>query len=326
MNDSINKASQNKTYQNAYDLRKLENISLKIDKILGPYKERIPKIEVSADRPRPFSIANLEATIEMLAQRIDGDVVWTRNMLLRLRRFEEDADICSAIDSRGEHTLIEVIKRTFGALFQEENEASVIVLNLSFVPRDVLHTVISVIARLVFEALQWYREINEGKVLPTVIVLEEAHTFIHRHIESVEDQLSPSQMCRRTFERIAREGRKFGLGLVLSSQRPSELSPTVLSQCNTFLLHRIVNDKDQELVTRLVPDNLGSLLKDLSNLPTGYAILLGWATVVPVFVKIKTLPKEQRPQSEDPPYWDVWIGNEEREINWEKIAKAWESS
>lgn len=78
---------------------------------------------------------------------------------------------------------------------------------------------------------------------------------------------------------MAREGRKFGLGLVLSSQRPSELSPTVLSQCNTFLLHRIVNDRDQELAARLIPDNLGDFLQETSSLPTGEAILLGWAAI-----------------------------------------------
>ena len=74
------------------------------------------------------------------------------------------------------------------------------------------------------------------------------------------------------FEKIAREGRKFGLGLVVLSQRPSELSPTVLSQCNTFLLHRISNDKDQEQVLRLVPDSMRGLLRELPSLPSIYAI------------------------------------------------------
>jgi hypothetical protein len=82
---------------------------------------------------------------------------------------------------------------------------------------------------------------------------------VKRGRDADADTPTAAEMCRQTFERIAREGRKFGLGLVLSSQRPSELSPTVLAQCNTFLLHRIVNDRDQELVGKLVPDNLGGL-------------------------------------------------------------------
>lgn len=131
-------------------------------------------------------------------------------------------------------------------------------------------------------------------------------------------------MCCNTFERIAKEGRKFGLGLMLSSQRPSELSSTVLSQCNTFLLHRIVNDRDQELVRRLLPDNLGGLLNELPVLPTRHAILVGWAAPVPVLIEMKELKTSQRPASKDPDFWSVWIGEAKREINWNQIAKEWQ--
>ena len=117
-------------------------------------------------------------------------------------------------------------------------------------PTEVVHIVTAVVARIVFESLQRYVKLNEV-ALPTVLVMEEAHTFIKRYREDVENQ-DAAAICCQVFERIAREGRKFGLGLVLSSQRPSELSPTVLSQCNTFLLHRINNDRDQELVHRFV--------------------------------------------------------------------------
>lgn len=135
-----------------------------------------------------------------------------------------------------------------------------------------------------------------------------------------------AQMCRQVFERIAREGRKFGLGLVLSSQRPSELSPTVLAQCNTFLLHRLVNDRDQELVGKLVPGSLGGLLRDLPNLPTRQTILLGWATPVPVLVEMRELPEAQQPQSADPRFWDTWTGARKRSVDWQHIATEWTSS
>lgn len=197
------------------------------------------------------------------------------------------------------------------------------IIDLSLVPSDVVHLVVAVISRIIFEALQRYRRMN-GAELPTTIVMEEAHTFIRRYSESSEE-ISAEKMCCQTFERIAREGRKFGLGLLLSSQRPSELSPTVLSQCNTFLLHRIVNDKDQELVRRLIPDNLGSLLNELPVLPTRKAILLGWAAPIPVLVEMNELEKEKRPASKDPHFWDVWTGVEKREIDWQKIAKDWQN-
>lgn len=189
-------------------------------------------------------------------------------------------------------------------------------------PTDVIHVVIAVIARIVFEATQRYMSLY-GSELPTVLVLEEAHTFVQRGSDDQGQGPSPQEMCRHTFERIAREGRKFGLGLVLSSQRPSELSPTALAQCNTFVLHRIVNDRDQELVRRLVPDTLGGLLKELPSLPARQAILLGWAAPVPVLVEIQGLSEQQRPRSADPHFWDVWTGEVKRDIDWTSVADQW---
>lgn len=131
-------------------------------------------------------------------------------------------------------------------------------------------------------------------------------------------------LCCKVFERIAREGRKFGLGMIISSQRPSELSPTVLSQCNSFLIHRISNERDQELVGRLLPDNMKGMLKELPSLPSQNAILLGWASELPILVRMRFLPEEQRPQSNDPDFWDVWTCHEKRFVDWDVIAKEWQ--
>ena len=150
--------------------------------------------------------------------------------------------------------------------------------------------------------------------------------------EQQEEQLSHSDKMigmfsepSTTFEKIAKEGRKFGLGLIISSQRPYELSSTVLSQCNTFLLHRIVNDVDQKLVSKLVPDNLGKILNELPTLPTRKAILLGWAAPVPILVEMNELEEKHRPKSDDPDFWDVWIRKEARDINWDEIASDWQN-
>jgi len=197
------------------------------------------------------------------------------------------------------------------------------IIDLSLVPSDITHLLVSVISRVVFESLQRYRR-THNQLLPTVIVMEEAHNFIKRYNESSEE-ISASQLCTESFEKIAREGRKFGLSLTLSSQRPSELSPTVLSQCNTFLLHRIVNDRDQELVRRLVPDNIGGLLQELPILPTRKAILLGWASPLPILVEMNELKPEHRPKSDDPDFWDVWTRASEREVNWKDLSDDWQS-
>jgi len=155
--------------------------------------------------------------------------------------------------------------------------------------------------------------------------LEEAHTFVHRDL-SVDGGAPAGRACARVFERIAREGRKFGLGLVLASQRPSEVSPTILSQCNTFLLHRIVNDQDQKLVRSLVPDALGALLRELPSLPTRRAILLGWAAPAPVLVEVREVPEDRRPHSPDPAFWKVWTGEAGRSIDWAKIVRSWQGA
>ena len=104
----------------------------------------------------------------------------------------------------------------------------------------------------------------------------------------------------------------------------------MLSQCNTFPLHRISNDRDQERVQRLVPDNLRGLLRELPSLPSRYALLLGWASELPILVKIDELPAAHRPHSADPDFWNVWSGVDEkgrsveRGVDWKNIADLWQ--
>lgn len=241
-------------------------------------------------------------------------------LLMRIRTMLADTRISSIIGTESDITLINWLETYIGKDKSENGE--IVVIDLSIVPTDILHIVVSVISRIIFEALQRYRRKN-NKLLPTVLVMEEAHNFVSRYNLDSED-LSPSRLCSQTFEKIAKEGRKFGLGLMLSSQRPSELSPTVLSQCNTFLLHRLVNDRDQELVKKFVPDNLGSILNELPVLPTKKAILLGWAAPIPILVDMNELKKEHQPNSKDPDFWDVWTGKEKREIKWTIIADEWQ--
>jgi DNA helicase HerA-like ATPase len=158
-----------------------------------------------------------------------------------------------------------------------------------------------------------------------VVVAEEAHTFLNKRSGGRNDEgmLVPSDLCREMFERIAREGRKFGLSLVVTSQRPSELSETVLSQCNTFLVHRIVNDQDQQLVRRMVPDSLGGLLSDLPVLPSRSALLMGWAVDLPTIVQVEDLDRTYRPMSEDPSFFSSWIATESISASWSDIASTW---
>lgn len=265
------------------------------------------------DTPIPFNVTAIPDHVERLAQEA-GVIQFVDFLIMRMRSMLSDTRMNKIIADDKEVSLEDWLDKTINGIS---------IIDLSLVPSDITHLLVSVISRVIFESLQRYRK-RHNQLLPTVIVMEEAHNFIKRYNESSEE-ISASQLCTESFEKIAREGRKFGLSLTLSSQRPSELSPTVLSQCNTFLLHRIVNDRDQELVRRLVPDNIGGLLQELPILPTRKAILLGWASPLPILVEMNELKKEHQPDSKDPDFWDVWTRTSEREVNWKELADDWQS-
>jgi len=283
-------------------------------------------LPIDADVPRPFTgdqlLRSVEATAELL-----GVSEYVETMQMRIRTLLSDSRM-KIISGTAQHLTLDDWLRNYIGDDQASN-GSVTVIDLSLVPAEVVHIITAVIARMTLEALQRYRKLNHGKTLPTVLVMEEAHTFIKRYHDDAENQNSAA-ICCQVFEKIAREGRKFGLGLVLSSQRPSELSPTVLSQCNSYLLHRISNDRDQELVHKLVPDNLRGLLRDLPSLASRHAILLGWASELPVLVQMNHLPNEHRPKSDDPDFWAVWSGTDskgnpvERPVDWKVISDDWQ--
>jgi hypothetical protein len=297
------------------------NLLALIDKLGGIIYQEGP----AEDCPLQFEGGAFADQIELVGQQQNA-TQFVEFLVMRIRTMLADTGMSSIIGSDSGLTLEQWLVDYVGGC--DLGKGTVSIIDLSLVPTEVIHLVIAVVARMVFEALQRYRKLN-GITLPTVMVMEEAHTFIKHYKEDIESH-DAAAVCCQVFERIACEGRKFGLGLVLSSQRPSELSQTVLSQCNSFLLHRISNDRDQELVHRLVPDNLRGLLRELPSLPSQNAILLGWASELPVLVKMNDLPKSQQPRSDDPDFWDVWTGEDsdgrvvERKANWKPIADDWQ--
>jgi len=285
----------------------------------GSDKDVLP---IDADIPRPFTgdlfLRSIQANAEILKSS-----EYVETMITRIRTLFSDSRMKVITNCSPDLTLQKWLETYICPT--NSVDGSITVIDLSLVPAEVIHIVTAVIARMTLEALQRYRHLNSGKTLPTTIVMEEAHTFIRKYSSNAEENIAYS-MCTQVFEKIAREGRKFGLGLVLSSQRPSELSQTVLSQCNTFLLHRINNDRDQELVNKLVPDNLRGLLCELPSLPSQKAILLGWASELPVLVQMNYLEVGQRPKSDDPKYWKTWTDTGENActVDWGAVADNWQ--
>ena len=310
---------------NAFPVTYIESIIYELTNLLDSLGGLVYQSGPDEDCPLPYSGSAFADHLEELANQ-ETNPQYFDYLIMRIRMMLSDTRINSIVGDEGDLSLTKWLTDYIGANKAENGQLTII--DLSLVPPEIIHIVTAVIARMVFEALQRYRKIS-SKSLPTVLVMEEAHTFIKRYQQET-DHNEASIVCCQVFEKIAREGRKFGLGLLLSSQRPSELSQTVLSQCNTFILHRISNDRDQELVHKLVPDNLRGLLRELPTLPSQNAILLGWASELPVLLRINDLPKKQQPQSDDPDFWSVWTGIEEdgrtveRSINWQEIADDWQ--
>jgi hypothetical protein len=310
-------------YFNDFSIGDLETVRAALDGLASTLPDLGNAAPINEDAPLFFNVNMLGEHLERIATEQGGNLAGFISTLgLRIRGMLSDQRL-GAVIGRDPPTTFEAWLTDYVGADAASN-GHLAIIDLSLVPSEIVHIVVSVLARLIFEALQRYRRSDpSGRSLPTVLVLEEAHTFVRRGRDDDGPAANPTQLCREAFERIAREGRKFGLGLVLSSQRPSELSPTVLAQCNTFLLHRIVNDADQTLVGRLVPDNVGALLRELPSLPSRQAILLGWATPIPVLVEVDELAEDQRPRSADPDFWDVWTLATERSVNWAEIANDW---
>jgi DNA helicase HerA-like ATPase len=274
------------------------------------------------DSPIPFDAENLIELLPLLAADSGPEVVgWVAPLVERLRIALADDRLEMLSGWQPDEDIASWLK----TYLADGRGSQIAVLDLSLVPSNVLHLVTAVFARVVLEALERHRRESAEQQVPTLLVVEEAHALIRRRIGgSDDDEAVPmARLCREAFERISREGRKFGLSLVISSQRPSELSETVLSQCNTFLIHRLVNDLDQSLVRRLVPDSLGSLTDELPALPSQTALLVGWAIDVPTMVRVQDLAEMYRPRSADPDYGATWRGENHGTADWGSVAANW---
>lgn len=183
--------------------------------------------EISEDAPVPFDVTALPDRIHDVALATGGQALNNVEPLInRIQVMLGDVGLRPVIDSAGAASLTAWLNELLGPT--EDAPEPLAILDLSLVPSDVVHIAVAVISRLVFEALQRHLK-TRNATLPTVLVLEEAHSFVRKDAD-IGASAQAADLCRQTFERIAREGRKFGLGLVLASQRPSELSPTVLAQ------------------------------------------------------------------------------------------------
>ncbi|MDE1356275.1 ATP-binding protein, partial [Vibrio aestuarianus] len=224
----------------------------------------------------------------------------------------------------GEQSKTITFEQTLEALlgYTNENKSNVTVIDLSGVPFEVLSITVSLISRLIFEYGYIYKRLRcaqnpEEMVnndVPILLVYEEAHKYVPN------SELSKYRSSKTSIERIAKEGRKYGVTLLLASQRPSEISETIFSQCNNFIAMRLTNPVDQGYVKKLLPDSLGTLIDKMPSLRQGEALLVGESIILPSIVQIDRC--SPAPSSNDIPYWELWK-EEWKEMDIEAIKKEW---
>jgi DNA helicase HerA-like ATPase len=191
------------------------------------------------------------------------------------------------------------------------NEASKItIMDMSGVPFDIVNTVVSLMARLAFDFNFW--NINRREC-PILLVFEEAHNYLSTTTEG-------TQSARRTVERIAKEGRKYGVSCMIVSQRPSDISETILSQCNNYVVMRLTNPIDQNYVCRLVADTYPGLESLLPSLRQGEGLFVGDAVPMPLRIQMD-LP-DPEPASADIQFFDKWKRKNEP-TNVSEIVRRW---
>ena len=206
-------------------------------------------------------------------------------------------------------SMTDLFKKLLGEM---EETKKIVIIDMSPIPFDVRTSVISLIMRCLFDFAYWYKRLNY-KAYPIAVFCDEAHIYLNEYDVACKTS-------REAAEKIAKEGRKYGISLTVISQRPREVSATILSQCNTFLCLRMTNPDDQSYVRRLLPDSVAGVANMFSVLRRGESILLGDSVIMPTRIKID-IP-DPKPTSEDCSFLEEWSLPHE-EINVQGVLDAW---
>ncbi|MFJ6459736.1 ATP-binding protein [Streptomyces sp. NPDC091387] len=238
------------------------------------------------------------------------------NFLTRLENKYTDRRLDFLLGDQTRNMTLEGVLRQFIG-YDEDRKSNVTIIDLSGVPFEVLSISVSLISRLLFDYAYYYKKAHaEGKSeTPLLVVYEEAHKYVPK------SELSKYSASRSAIERIAKEGRKYGITAAIVSQRPAEISETIFSQCSNFLAMRLTNPEDQRYVRRLIPDSLGPLTDSLPMLQSGEALLLGDAAVMPSIIKLKQA--NPAPSSNDICYMQEWI-RPWHDVLFEPLLKDWQ--
>ncbi len=273
--------------------------------------EKLKKADVlsafTLDSPIPFSITNVIAALNRLNQEMVPGA-----------RGEKKGPFNGEFDRLIPRLNSKTSDKRYGFLFQAPEPANaygamaelmrrlmdfsqpkskIKVVDFSEVPAEILPVIVGLVARIVYQVQFWT---DRDKRKPLALVCDEAHLYLPR-----KDGTNPvEQRAVENFEKIAKEGRKYGVALLIVSQRPSDVSATILSQCNNVIALRLTNGEDQATVKRLMPESLEGLMDTLPVLEVGEALVVGDAVLLPSRIRIS--PPNEKPLSSTIDFWDEW--------------------
>lgn len=278
------------------------------------------------DKPRPFSLEELINHITYLqAGRVKGNVVERvsdtdfakdfKSILDKISVLRQDPRIKFMMKEweRSDPTLSAIIRQFVGDVATHPN-GDMRILDISGLPNEVAGPLTASVAQLLFR-YKIYQTQEERAKDPVLLVCEEAHRYVP---DRGDAEYAAAQGAMR---RIAREGRKYGLGLMLVSQRPADIESTVISQCGTWLVLRLTNQADQQHVARFLPDGLSGMTKSLPNLGLQEAIFVGEGAALPARVRVMDLKKEQLPHSQNARFADAWAGPRLTDVELDDVAR-----
>lgn len=306
------------------DADSASQITVLKDLIVASKKGKNPELAefVTIDTPAFFDIAEIRARMQFLdTEKITGMGMggaskegpfygkFTR-FLVRLDSRLNDARYAFMFKPKkyvATATLSDFLQMIFGP----GGSSKITIMDMSGVPFDIINTIVSLLARITFDFNFWNPHRRD---FPVLLVFEEAHNYLPTTGES-------TKAARRTVERIAKEGRKYGVSCMIVSQRPAEVSETILSQCSNYVVLRLTNPIDQNYVRKLVPDTFVGLVDVLPSLRQGEALVVGDALPMPLRVQIDYPNPE--PQSGDIKFFDKWKQSEAKTYIQDVVNRWW---
>ena len=277
--------------------------------------------DVTVDSPVPYSVDKFEQVVNSSMQSTRSSKTSYSAVLEKLRVLRDDNRMkfmmtdWTGIETDDAGVPVNPLPGVMLGLCGAEQNPRIV--DLSGIPNEIAGIVSGVIARALFNWKVW-QTVDERRKGPILFVCEEAHLYVPDHGDA---QYADAQAAVR---RLVREGRKYGVGLMIVSQRPSEIDATVLSQCNSWIVLRIGNDIDRQHVRSVLPDAMGGFTATLASLRRQEALILGQATNLPSRIRIRDLRREQLPASQDIDFDAGWRSEPEDLESVTKVAERWQ--